>query len=90
MPDLIVEILSPSTAAEDLKDKFTLYEESGVKEYWVVYPGESVLEIFKLDEEGKYQSDNIYTRKDTVKIGIIGGLNIKLCDVFEEEELETI
>ena len=46
-PDLIVEILSPSTASKDLNEKYQLYEEHGVKEYWVVYQGEAVLEIYE-------------------------------------------
>ncbi len=35
-PDLIVEILSPATAKKDMNDKFFLYQEAGVKEYWIV------------------------------------------------------
>ena len=37
-PDLIIEILSPSTAYYDLGRKYEVYERSGVKEYWVVHP----------------------------------------------------
>ena len=54
-PDLIVEILSPSTASKDLNEKYQLYEEHGVKEYWVVYPGEAVLEIYELQEESMFR-----------------------------------
>ena len=62
-PDLIIEILSPSTAAKDVKNKFALYEESEVREYWIVIPLEAILEVFKLDEQGKYQLDNnVYSR----------------------------
>ncbi len=84
-PDLIVEILSPSTAGRDVKDKFALYEESGVREYWIVYPGESVLEVFKLDPGGKYALDQIYTREDTVRVGIFDDLMVELSDIFEED-----
>lgn len=87
-PDLIIEILSPATAAKDVKDKFALYEESGVREYWLVYPGESVLEVFTLNEQGTYSLDKIYTREDTVRVGIFEDLQIDLCDIFEEEEAE--
>lgn len=48
-PDLIVEILSPSSSSRDLQVKYEIYEEHGVQEYRVVYPGENVLEIFLLD-----------------------------------------
>src|SRR5215213_10110840 len=39
-PDLIIEILSPGNTEKEVKLKFELYEESGVKEYWVIYPSE--------------------------------------------------
>src|SRR5207237_8490272 len=54
-PDLLVEILSPSTASKDLKQKYELYEEYGVKEYWVVYPSEKVIQIYTL-EDGNYRA----------------------------------
>ena len=84
-PDLIIEILSPVTAAKDVKDKFALYEESCVKEYWIVHPEEAILEVFRLDEGGKYQLAKIYTREDTVTVGIFDDLTIALRDIFEEE-----
>jgi len=45
-PDMIVEILSPTTGKRDLNEKFLLYEESGVKEYWVVYPKDGAVQVF--------------------------------------------
>lgn len=83
-PDLIVEILSPSTASRDLNEKFNLYEEHGVKEYWIVYPGESVLEIYDLDENGKYISRGKFVRENTISSKALIGLEIKLEEVFEE------
>jgi len=87
-PDLIIEILSPATAAKDVKDKFVLYEEAGVREYWIVHPEEAILEVFRLDERGKYQLEKIYTREDTVTVGIFDDLTIALRDIFEEEYVE--
>jgi Uma2 family endonuclease len=52
-PDLIMEILSPSTAYYDLKPKFHVYEQSGVKEYWIVDPTEKSIEIFG-NKEGSF------------------------------------
>jgi Uma2 family endonuclease len=52
-PDLIVEILSPSTSKKDLNEKFQLYEKHGVKEYWVVDPGNKYISVFHLLTEGK-------------------------------------
>jgi len=52
-PDLIVEILSPSTSKKDLNEKFQLYEKHGVKEYWIVDPGNKYIQVFHLLDEGK-------------------------------------
>ncbi len=81
-PDLIVEILSPSSSDKDLKDKFRLYEEYGVKEYWVVYPSVHVLEIFYL-ENNKYLRSKKYLPGDLVTSEVLSGLNLNVIDVFE-------
>jgi len=82
-PDLIVEILSPTTASRDLHEKFDLYEEHGVQEYWTVYPGESLIEIYDL-KDGKYVSRGKFVREDTVNSNVLAGLEMKLEEVFEE------
>jgi Uma2 family endonuclease len=46
-PDLVIEILSPSTAYYDLRHKKQVYEESGVQEYWIVDPIEKCIEIYR-------------------------------------------
>ena len=51
-PDLIIEILSPSTSKKDLNEKFQLYEKHGVKEYWIVDPGNKYIQVFHLLTEG--------------------------------------
>ncbi len=48
-----MEILSPSTSKKDLNEKFQLYEKSGVKEYWVVDPGNKYIKVFHLLTKGK-------------------------------------
>ncbi len=52
-PDLVIEILSPSNNKKELKNKYEVYEEAGVKEYWVVYPTEPGIMIHTLID-GKY------------------------------------
>lgn len=52
-PDLIIEILSPSTAKYDLEDKNEVYEQYGVKEYWIVDPADSQVTGYTL-REGKF------------------------------------
>ncbi len=49
-PDLVVEILSPSTAYYDLRKKYRIYEKYGVKEYWIVDPEEQSVEIYQLTD----------------------------------------
>jgi Uma2 family endonuclease len=82
-PDLIVEILSPSTASKDLHEKFDVYEENGVKEYWLVYPGENILEIFDL-VDGKYVSRGKFVRQDAISSRVLSGLMINLEDIFDQ------
>jgi len=83
-PDLIIEILSPSTAEKDAKIKFQLYQEQGIKEYWMVYPDTHLVDVFILDKDGKYQFEGKYTHSDKIKVGIFEDLEIILEDVFED------
>jgi len=70
-PDMIVEILSPSTAKRDLNEKFDLYEESGVKEYWIVYPFDREIHVFLLQETGKYGESIVFERKGQIPVHMI-------------------
>ncbi|MDR2183933.1 MAG: Uma2 family endonuclease [Clostridiales bacterium] len=58
-PDLIVEVLSPSTTKRDRADKMNVYEKYGVKEYWIVDPKSKSVEVYWL-EDGKYCLNNAY------------------------------
>ncbi len=49
-PDLIVEVLSPSTAKKDKNDKYELYKSSGVKEYWIVDPYNQMIDVHNFTE----------------------------------------
>ena len=82
-PDLIIEILSPSTSAKDLKDKKEVYEFSGVKEYWIVSPEDETVVVCLLNEQGKYIFDNYYANTETIKVHIFEDLEIDLKDIFE-------
>lgn len=52
-PDLIVEILSPGNSKREMKDKFELYQESDVREYWIVDPNQESVLIYIL-KNGEY------------------------------------
>ncbi len=81
-PDMVVEILSPSTAYYDIKKKYKVYEKSGVKEYWIVDPEMKNVELFSLTEQGKFVLSASISDKGVVKSGILSGFEISLEDVF--------
>ena len=62
-PDWVIEITSPRTVKNDFNEKFNLYEESGVREYWVVQPKEKAVNVYVL-EEGKYALVDVYESGD--------------------------
>jgi Uma2 family endonuclease len=83
-PDLVVEVLSPSTGKRDLNEKFDLYEAAGVKEYWVVYPDSKALNVFILQPEGKYDFGTVYEKCGKVPVHIFKGLEIDLDEMFSD------
>ena len=78
-PDLVVEIQSLSTTRYDLTKKFDLYESSGVREYWMVYP--YGVEVFLLQPNGKYDDGTRYDR-GKVPVHIFDGCEIDLTDIY--------
>jgi len=83
-PDLIVEIISPSTSKKDWEKKFDLYEVSGVREYWIVDPKEKKVHIFLLQPDGKYNQGTVYECTQKAPVHIFKGLVIDLREVFED------
>ena len=82
-PDIVIEILSPGNNAKEIKTKYDLYEEFGVKEYWVVYPVEQSLMRYILNKEGKFISEGrALTIGDKVTTPILPGFELALDDVF--------
>ena len=61
-PDLVVEVLSPSTAKNDRTHKKEVYERCGVQEYWLVSPSDKFIEVYWLNG-GKYVLHDIYTQR---------------------------
>ena len=81
-PDLIVEIISPSSASYDTVEKRDIYEEYGVKEYWLVFPQEKAIEVLTL-EDGVYRELCKGRKTGVVRSKIIVGLEVDLKEVFE-------
>jgi Uma2 family endonuclease len=83
-PELIIEIISPATSRRDWKDKFLLYEEFGVREYWIVDPAGQTVVIFSLGADGRYGRPTVYTEEDKIAVGLLEGLIIELESVFRQ------
>jgi Uma2 family endonuclease len=81
-PDLIMEILSPSNNKKELQNKYEVYEESGVKEYWIVHPYEKTLLVYTL-VDGKFIPSKLFTLGDHVASKCIQGFVLDLDELFE-------
>lgn len=85
-PDLVIEILSPATAAKDLKIKRDLYERHGIKEYLVVHPVDKIFMIYRPDKDGRYQKAAVFSGKDVITSTVVEGVGVNLEDVFGKVE----
>jgi Uma2 family endonuclease len=83
-PDLVIEILSPGNSRKEMKDKFEIYEENGVREYWIVIPDVQAIQVFRLDERGKYWGLPPLVGGDVLTTPVIPALQINVSDIFEE------
>jgi Uma2 family endonuclease len=79
-PDLIIEILSPSTIRLDEKIKFRLYQRAGVREYWIVDPERRLVRVHILTN-GSYVTTT-YDDTDTIEVSVLPGCVINLKEVF--------
>jgi len=81
-PDFIVEIISPATAERDMHEKKELYQQHGVKEYWIVFPNEEIIQAYFL-KQNRYESTGVYTKGQKIPVQIFEGkLGINLDDIF--------
>ena len=83
-PDWIIEILSKSSSKRDAQTKHALYAESGVKEYWLVFPYEALIQQFVLNESGQYQLINSYAGDDKAASHLFPDLKIDLTELFKD------
>lgn len=83
-PDFIAEVLSPSTAAKDRREKRALYETHGVKEYWLVDPDARLVERYLL-KKGKYGQSEVLLPDQTIDLPSLKGVSVRLIDIFGEE-----
>ncbi len=81
-PDIVVEILSPGNNSKELKNKFEIYEESGVSEYWVVSPQDQTFVVYTL-ADGRYQASRMMVAGDIVTSKTLSGFSINLSELFD-------
>jgi Uma2 family endonuclease len=82
IPDLIVEIISPTSVIRDRIEKKNLYEQVGVREYWLVDPQYAAIEIYSL-KNGRYELYSAATiLEGELKTALLEGLIINLADIF--------
>lgn len=74
-PDLVVEVLSASTASHDQLLKRRVYERAGVPEYWLVHPADRIVSVYRL-VEGEYGKPDIQELKGRTAVGVLPGVAI--------------
>ena len=85
-PDMVVEILSPSTQRHDQLVKLRLYQQAGVQEYWIVDPENQTVRVMLMDEDGRFQFHEVYGREELAKVNILDGCFIELAKVFPDKD----
>lgn len=83
-PDLIVEILSPSSLRHDRLVKLNLYQRAGVREYWIVDPENRSVMVFLPDSNGSFRLREDYGWEEVAKVNVLDGCFIELNKVFSE------
>ena len=84
-PDIVVEILSPSNSTKELKYKYEVYEEAGVKEYWVVFPQEKTMLVYTL-VNGSFTSSRLMVAGDVVTSSVLPGFSMDIEELFGADE----
>lgn len=85
-PDLIIEILSPGNSKKEIRLKYEVYEEAGVKEYWIINPVEENVAVLVLSTSGKFDGAKLYATGDIIYSNAVAGLAINLSDIFQNNE----
>ena len=83
-PDLIIEILSPGNSRRERKEKFELYQESGVQEYWLVEPYEESILVYVLNEEGQYIGSKPFVPGEVIHPITLPGLEVEVSSLFQD------
>lgn len=82
-PDLVMEVVSPSTSHRDVFDKKRLYEETEVREYWIADPDSKTVEVHALTDEGLSLHER-HVDAGTAASALLNGFAVDLTDLFSE------
>jgi len=82
-PDIVVEILSPGNNKKELQNKFEVYEEAGVLEYWIIHPQEKTFLKYELID-GRFLALRPLTGGDVVTTSVLPGFSLNLEELFAE------
>jgi Uma2 family endonuclease len=80
-PDLVVEVLSPSTFHKDLRRKMTVYSRFGVQEYWIVDPEMKTIELYSQGEQG-LELARRFSAGETFESRLISGFRVEVDSIF--------
>jgi Uma2 family endonuclease len=83
-PDIAVEILSPGNNKKELRNKYEVYQEAGVKEYWIIHPSERTFLKYTLDDKELFQPSKLMIGGDEITSLVLPGFSMDLDEVFEE------
>ena len=82
VPDLVVEVLSPSTARRDRGPKRDIYERNGVREYWLVDPRRREITILALGVEGRFGPEHTAAGDDPARSKLLAGFSVRPSEIF--------
>jgi len=81
-PDLIIEVLSPGNSQYDVRDKFDVYQEAGVREHWLVSPMQESVMAYALQADGKYGASVVFKAGDILCATTVPGFSVDIKDLF--------
>lgn len=90
VPDLIVEVLSPSTGTYDEKIKLFAYAQAGVPEYAIVKPQSRTLDLYVLDERRRYSYPRSFGESQQISFACLPGLTLTVSDLFSDAPDTTL
>src|SRR5690606_11024800 len=82
-PDLVVEILSPGNSKKELRLKYEIYEEAGVREYWIVNVAEENVVVHVLSALSKFEGVNMHAGRDVIRSSAIPGFALDVERLFQ-------